>query len=112
MGCVFYPGGIPDYFRLSKTEVPFAIPHKTKAKGGLTAKATVEPGLNPKQRYYLTGSLNFFAVKVPLCLCLMRNCEGNFRTEEQKTENRRVFGCAFPKMGTGNSDDSGMSLEK
>ena len=85
---------------------------KQNQKGVLTAKTTVEPSLNPKQRYYLTGSLDFFAVKVPLCLCLMRNCEGNFQTEEQKTENRRVFGCAFPKVGTGNSDDSGMSLEK
>ena len=38
ISCVFYPGGIPDYFRLSKTEVPFAIPHKTKPKGSFNGK--------------------------------------------------------------------------
>ena len=43
MGCVFYPGGIPDYFRLSKTEVPFAIPHKTKSKGALIIKTVAAP---------------------------------------------------------------------
>ncbi len=31
-------GEIPDYFRLSKTEVPFAIPHKTKPKGSFNDK--------------------------------------------------------------------------
>ena len=64
------------------------------------------------QRYCMPGLLDFFDVKVPLCLCLMRNCEGNFRTEERKAEGQKVFGCVFQKMGTGNSDDSGMSLEK
>ncbi len=43
------------------------------------------------QRYCMPGLLDFFDVKVPLCLCLMRNCEGNFRTEGQKkTDVRRV----------------------
>ena len=33
ISCVFYPGETPDYSRFSKADVPFAIPHKTKAKG-------------------------------------------------------------------------------
>ncbi len=60
----------------------------------------------------LPGSPAVSAVKAPLSFCLMRNCEGNFRTGKQKTEVQGVFGCAFQKRGTGNSDDSGMSLEK
>ena len=51
MGCVFYPGGIPDYSRFSKADAPFAIPHKAKSKGALTAKAAVEQdGTRPLKR--------------------------------------------------------------
>ena len=86
-------------FPFSKADVPFAIPHKTKPKGSFTGKHSGWTGRNP-------------AVKAPLCFWLMRNCEGNFRTEGQKNGNPESFGCAFQKMGTGDSDDSGMSLEK
>ena len=30
ISCIFYPGGTSVYFRFSKADVPFAIPHKTK----------------------------------------------------------------------------------
>ena len=35
ISCVFYSREVPDYSRLFKTEVPFAIPHKEKNQGNL-----------------------------------------------------------------------------
>jgi len=47
------------------------------------------------------GALDFFAVKVPLSLCLMRNCEGNFRTERQKNGNPESLGMRLSEEGDG-----------
>ena len=39
----------------------------------------------------LPGSPAVSAGKAPRCFCLMRNCEGNFRTEEQKNGSAESF---------------------
>ena len=39
----------------------------------------------------LAGSPAVSAVKAPLSFCLMRNCEENFRTEEQKRGSPESF---------------------
>ena len=86
-------------FPFSKADVPFAIPHKTKPKGSFTGKHSGWTGRNPD-------------VKAPLCLVLWGIAKGISGLRNRKAETRSVFGCAFQKMGTGDSDDSGMSLEK
>ena len=47
-------------------------------------------------------SPDFFAVKAPLCLCLMRICEGDFRNEGQKKRKSGEFVDApFRRWGQG-----------
>ena len=47
----------------------------------------------------LPGSPAVSAVKVPLSFCLMRNCEGNFRTEEQKSGSPESFWMRLSEEG-------------
>ena len=54
--------------------------------------------LNPEYPYCLIGLPDFFGDKAPL-FCLMRNCEGNFRTEGQKNGSPESFGMRLSEEG-------------
>ena len=103
-------------------EVPFAIPHKGKNQGNFTGKyCTVlifgSDGcsdcscLDPEHQYCL-DYLPSPPLKLPAVFVLWGFAKGISGLSNRKAEVRRVFGCDFQKRGTGNSDDSGMSLEK
>ena len=103
-------------------EVPFAIPHKGKNQGNFTGKYCT--GLMfgsdscsdcscPDLKYhYWLDHLPSPPLKLPAVFVLWGITKGISGLRNRKAEVRRVFGCDFQKRGTGNSDDSGMSLEK
>ena len=103
-------------------EVPFAIPHKGKNQGNFTGKyCTVlifgsdgcsECSCPDLKHHYWLDHLPSPPLKLPAVFALWGFAKGISGLNNRKTEVRRVFGCAFQKRGTGNSDDSGMSLEK
>ena len=103
-------------------EVPFAIPHKGKNQGNFTDKyCTVlmfgsdgcsDCSCPDLKHHYCLDHLPSPPVKLPAVFVLWGIAKEISGLRNRKTEVRRVFGCAFQKRGTGNSDDSGMSLEK
>ena len=48
---------------------------------------------------YLLCILSVYAVNAPRCFCLMRICEGNFRTEEQKNGSPESFWMRLSEEG-------------
>ena len=75
------------------------------------APKSVKPHVPHFQKAHPTGGiLPFSPLKRPFSFGLWGFAKGIFRLRK-KTDVRRVFGCAFQKRGTGNSDDFGMSLE-
>ena len=50
---------------------------------------------------YLSQSriISIYAVKAPRCFCLMRNYEGNFRTEQQKNGSPESFWMRLSEEG-------------
>ena len=103
-------------------EVPFAIPHKGKNQGNFTGKyctglmfgsdSCSDCSCPDLKHHYCLDHLPSPPLKHSLCLVLWGIAKEISGLKNRKTEDRRVFGCAFQKRGTGNSDDSGMSLEK
>ena len=103
-------------------EVPFAIPHKGKNQGNFTDEyCTVlmfgsdgfsDCSCPDLKHHYCLDHLPSPPLKLPAVFVLWGSAKEISGLRNRKTEGRRVFGCAFQKRGTGNSDDSGMSLEK
>ena len=103
-------------------EVPFAIPHKGKNQGNFTGKyCTVlifgsdgrsDCSCPDLKHHYCLDHLPSPPLKRPFPFASWGIAKGISGLRNRKAEVRRVFGCAFQKRGTGNSDDSGMSLEK
>ena len=103
-------------------EVPFAIPHKGKNQGNFTGKyCTVlifgsdgcsDCSCPDLKHHYCLDHLTSPPLKLPAVFVLWGITKGISGLRNRKAEVRRVFGCDFQKRGTGNSDDSGMSLEK
>ena len=103
-------------------EVPFAIPQKGKNQGNFTGKyRTVltfgsdgcsDCSCLDLKHHYCLDHLPSPPLKLPAVFALWGIMKGISGLRDRKAEVRRVFGCAFQKRGTGNSDDSGMSLEK
>ena len=104
-------------------EVPFAIPHKGKNQGNFTGKdCTVlifgsdgcsDCSCPDLKHHYCLDHLPSPPLKHPFLFLVYEDLRREFPdwgTEKRKC--RKFFGCAFQKRGTGNSDDSGMSLEK
>ncbi len=52
-----------------------------------------------------------FTVKTPMYFCLMRICEGNFRTEEQKNGSPESFWMRLSEEGERNQNSLSSSSE-
>ena len=103
-------------------EVPFAIPHKRTNQGNFTGEYSIvmmsgSDGCSdcscPDLKYHhCLDHLPSPPLKLPAVFVLWGFAKGISGLRNRKTEVRKVFWCAFQKRGTGNSDDSGMSLDK
>ena len=103
-------------------EVPFAIPHKGKNQGNFTGKyCTVlmfgrdgwsDCSWPDLKHHYCLDHLPSPPLKRPFLFVSWGIAKGISGLRNRNAEVQRVFGCDFQKRGTGNSDDSGMSLDK
>ena len=121
--CILSVRSSETFSGFSKTQVLFINPHKGKNQGNFTGKyCTVlmfgSDGFSDcswpdlVHQYCLSGSSPSMPLKLPAVFVLWGFTKEISGLRNRKTEVRRVFWCAFQKRGTGNSDDSGMSLEK